>query len=629
VELRVREQALDIWRAAVAYSFRSGTWQWGGRSGSNSISDAEQLLCILYPATNISELRLDEMDRTAGDVLDSLKQLGSQFDVLRTLVAVLREYLERYLDGDGLPEFTAGGYLEPRTGHPDATTTAEQASLDIVDAFSMSITLCLSTLGFTQTLRSHVTSRRLLDDLDHVDKLTSERLTAAMVGLLRSFSVNVFSATSAEGQVLCNTVNQTREPDRVIADRLARALKEIRGSLKEELAIGSGQVGDELEDQDALFECGWSWGIIKDAPEIEGLKVAGQRPGVAEDRPYLYFTGVALDGIEDLFSERTRMLGLLDEQQQRLAGALQLRWDLCMKFWETVATFGPGRWPIEDIPWRTTDDTEADHFSLLVCSILIHQVHFRGTRTARTARLGQVLEELANRGRITRRPVRGEDPATAVHSPGTRLPLVGSELLGPMQQWTISSYSSLLLKRTIQLVGLAATTEDREQLTSLADRLWEHLLRRRLTAGGREGLWDQPGAVLPSVTVRHQEPSWYHTQRIAECLVAATHVLDRPLPVSPSLRSLASDYLTEAEHLFDNELLSGTWSSSGQPAGTANGAVGHRQTRQAQSIAARLERARGLQNHRPGTAVVLAQQVLAELDELAKARSRSLTEGLL
>ena len=31
--------------------------------------------------------------------------------------------------------------------------------------------------------------------------------------------------------------------------------------------------------------------------------------------------------------------------------------------------FGEERWPLEDIPWRTTDDVESDYFSLLVTAI--------------------------------------------------------------------------------------------------------------------------------------------------------------------------------------------------------------------------------------------------------------------
>ena len=99
----------------------------------------------------------------------------------------------------------------------------------------------------------------------------------------------------------------------------------------------------------------------------------GKQPtGVAEARPYLYFTVAALDGIQDLFSEQTRLRGLLDVEQQRLSRALQLRWDVTRQFWAKIATFGGGdRWPIEDLPWTTTDGSESDYYSLLLTSIVI------------------------------------------------------------------------------------------------------------------------------------------------------------------------------------------------------------------------------------------------------------------
>ena len=132
-------------------------------------------------------------------------------------------------------------------------------------------------------------------------------------------------------------------------------------------------MADELENQGRLFECGWSWGIVDGAPEVNSASDVGAQPaGVAEARPYLYFTVGALDGIQDLFSERTRLLGLLNEEQQRLARALQLRSDLTRRFWTKIATFGRGgRWPLEDLPWRTTDGGESDYYSVLLTSIVI------------------------------------------------------------------------------------------------------------------------------------------------------------------------------------------------------------------------------------------------------------------
>jgi hypothetical protein len=103
-------------------------------------------------------------------------------------------------------------------------------------------------------------------------------------------------------------------------------------------------VAGGLENRGRLFECGWSWGVVDGAPEVPHASDIGAQPtGVAEARPYLYFTGVALDGIQDLFNERTRILGLLDEEQRRLAQSLQLGWDLTLQFWAKIATFGPGQ----------------------------------------------------------------------------------------------------------------------------------------------------------------------------------------------------------------------------------------------------------------------------------------------
>ncbi len=173
---------------------------------------------------------------------------------------------------------------------------------------------------------------------------------------------------------------------------------------------------------------------------------------MAEARPYLYCTVVALDGIQDLFSDRTRILGLLNEEQQRLARALQLRWDLTRRFWAKVATFGGERWPLEDLPWMTTDGRESDYYSVLLTSILIEGA---GSDRIDVERVGRVLEELSNRGRITRRPM-ADDPAIALHMPGMRLRLMGSEKVaeGPRLAWTVSSYTLLVLKRLLRVAEL-------------------------------------------------------------------------------------------------------------------------------------------------------------------------------
>src|SRR5439155_11833866 len=126
-------------------------------------------------------------------------------------------------------------------------------------------------------------------------------------------------------------------------------MQSVRASLRDAV-VGIDQ--DQLNiGENLLFECGWSWGVVRDAPTVDTTEPVGKQPeGVAVAEPYLHFTVIALDGIVDLFSDRTRVLGLLNPEQQRLAQALQLRWDISVNYWSQIARFGSGRWPLEDIP---------------------------------------------------------------------------------------------------------------------------------------------------------------------------------------------------------------------------------------------------------------------------------------
>src|SRR5262249_1310539 len=161
-------------------------------------------------------------------------------------------------------------------------------------------------------------------------------------------TINVFPVDSAPGRNLLRTINQEQLPERIVVERFSHQLREARAGLRDYVTVGTGQNVDL--DPSRLFECGWSGGVIEAPPQIPFVDGTLQREGHALDAPYLYFTVVALDGIADLFSSRTRLLGLLDEEQQRLARALQIRWELTQNYWAAVASFGNGQWPLEDIP---------------------------------------------------------------------------------------------------------------------------------------------------------------------------------------------------------------------------------------------------------------------------------------
>ena len=607
MRIEPRQQIIDVWRSIARTSFRQGAWRWGGREGSNSISDAEHLLCLMSPATAVGIFKLDLPDQTADDVLTALRPLGDEVGIPRMLTRILTDYLRRYSDPDGTPVFAGEGYFAAHDS--DAKPTDEQLRLDVVDSFAMSVTLSLAIIGFARVFRRSVRSDGLRRDLYELEEMASRRLTAAMIGLLRSFTVYVFDADSSEGRELIRTANQRHLPERQVAEELREALRTVRASLRDvTIGSGSGQA-EELDNPSRLFECGWSWGITDNAPRIPTQSDVGvQPPGVAEAKPYLYFTVVALDGIAELFSERTQLLGLLDEEQQRLARSLQLRWTLTQSYWSTISTFGQGRWPLEDIPWRTTDSVESDYFSLLVTSIVVQALVSRRATDTDLNRVSGVLEELASRSRITRRPFQEEDRNTRLHVPGLGVTLGGSETVGPLLSWRIADFSPVLLKRTLSIADLLRDPELRGRTVELADEVWAHLLQRRLSADSRLNLWDEPANLFSTVGERHEQPSWYYTKRVVDCLVTAARVITTPPLRSERVESFATDLLSEAGHLFDQELLN-TPSAAGPVIQT-----------KLHQIRALLDRAEVLRRSRPGTSVALAVGVLRELDQLAAAR---------
>jgi hypothetical protein len=611
MRVQPRQQLLEIWQAVVDHSFRDGRWQWGGRDGRNSISDAEQLLCILGPATSIRPFVLDSPDQVNDDVLDAMRSLGGRLDIPLTLLKAVEEYLATYTDPSGTPIFSAEHYF--RSSDPDSDKLdPEQLAQPVVDSFAISLNLSLAVIGFARQFRSSLKRRSSRADIDRLEAMASKRLTAAMIGLLRSFTVDIFDVDSREGRALCRTVNQRGLSTRRIVPLIQESLQEIRASLRD-VTMGSGAgLAEDLDHPDRLFECGWSWGIVRDAPAVNTKEEVGeQAPGLAEPAPYIYFTTMALDAIEALVSSRTRQLGLLNEEQLRLAQGLQLRWDLTQSYWSTVAVtnIGGARWPLEDIPWQRITEKESEYFSLHVSSIVVQDLVRKRARDADLDRVGMVLEELANRSRITRR-VFGGDEAYQVHAPGFPINLGGSEAIGgPGLTWFLSDFAPLLLKRTISLAGLLGDPTLRGRMLALADQIWTHLDSRRLPGERRRGLWDQPSSVFENYDVNYQAPSWYHTKRVVDCLVTAAQVIAEPPLRSTQLAELAGNLLSEADHLYDQELLQGS----------PNG--GQAMRTELQELQARLKRARSIRDERPGTAAALASDVLLRLDRFAAARS--------
>ncbi|MFD6326756.1 SCO2524 family protein [Streptomyces sp. NPDC058442] len=612
MQIKPRQHLLDIWRAAARHSFEDGKPVWGDTEGLSSVADAERLLCLLYPATEVPAFRLDQPDTTERDVLGALERIGSRLEIPPNLITALAQFMRTHTGPDDSPTFSGGHYF--RTDDPQRELTHEQSQLGVVDSYSMSVTLCLATLGFLKVYENSTTRPEMRRAVGELREATRSRLTAAMISLLRSFTVNVFDAESEQGRRLIQVIGQGGQSDRAVLQQFSRRFRPLRATIIESLSRGI-QVDESIRDESQLFECGWAWSVVKDAPTITDLSVQapGQPDGIADRLPYVYFTVVALDGIQDLFSERTLTLGLLDADQQKLAEALRLRWELSQQYWSAIARFGAGRWPLEDLPWQTTGlRLESEYFSLTVAAILVHDLVRRKATDDDLTRTVSVMERLADRGRVTSRMSRN-DPAVGLHHPGVTMPLAGSERSGGPLQWRMTDFSAQLLKRIIQLAELSRNVDAQDRLLRLGEQAFEHLWNRRIEEGEGAGLWDNARAVFPDPRVGRRL-SWSITERVTECLVAARNLYEQQPIRSPELAQLARELLSEATHLFGREQLE------------ASTIVDGSRGRAMRSIESRLDRARSLVDDRPATAFALALPVLQELDTLAQARGAAAQE---
>jgi hypothetical protein len=607
VRINPRQHVLEAWRALAQVTVEGHSWSWGGRHAPNSISDARQLLCLLRPAAELPGFRLGEPDRLDDDVLVALGPMGNAPYIPRLLLEALAAYLDRYSREDGTPAFTAGPHLS--CVEPGDPIKAEQAEYDLTESFSVSITLCVTAKWFLAEYARSIVGSELRQRVERVHQGIDRRLTAAMVGLLRSFVVAVPDPDSAAEDRLLALAGQGRAAGRTLLRDLNREFQLIGDKLAE-LTLGLSPESGQglLSDPERVFECGWTWGVAHGAgPVVPFLDEVPQDGGIAEPRPLLHFTVGALEALTVLLSDRTFRLGLLDSRQLMLREALNLRWGLTVRYWSALATFGV-RWPVEDVPWETSEGHSSPYYSALVMSIVaLEQAANGGVRDGGSdfaARCESVLAELAQRGLVTRR-ARADDPGLALHSPGVAMPLPGSERLGPPLVWVHDRYPITLARTALRFAGLPSAVRVRPQLTDLAERIIAHLLARRDQSGG---LWDSPGGVFPGLAAPAAEPDWDFTEDALEVFVAAARLITTPLPFDLELAQRAGRTVTEAWHALAQEQL------------TTPITGGSQVQRLLHALELRLNRAESLLAARPATAAALADRVLLELDELASAR---------
>jgi hypothetical protein len=613
--MQPRQQLLDIWKAQVAYSWRPAEdgsrrreWHWGGRNPSDAVGDAQQLLCLLYPAQELPDLRYADPDATSDAVLEALSGLGDAVEVPIRIMRLIRDYMEKHVDAEGVPVYSGGANMH----RVDKTQKAlpEQRAIDVTEGFALSIPLSLTALTFLSDFAPTVDRMGradLVEELKHVHTAVHRRLLGAITGLLRSFAVSTFDADDDFGRQLIALINVDGQPDRKIVRRFRDEAEEIIATLRT-ITVGSGGTAG-VEAPTKLFEIGWSWSVVEKAPDIPDVTdTSTQRVGRAEDAPYLYFTVVALEAIATLFSDRVMRRNLLTEEERRLAQSLQIRLDVTRRYWAMVASFGGGsKWPLEDVPWRTTDGLEYDYYSLLVCAVATETFGSQRGGDDDLIRLSNVLVELANRGRITRRPLVG-DRAVDMHFPGVRAELAGIEKLdGPPMIWNMVDFAPLLLKRIYDAAGLLVTIEARAQLLQVADLVWDHLARRRIRDGLASRLWDQPQQVFTELPNFFSDPSWHFTIRVVEAMVLAAQFAGSQPARSRNLEELAHELLVEAEHIYDQELLRGS------------GNAGPALAQEIRSVGLTIRHAKEVVDERPATAFSLGVKALIDLDRLIAA----------
>lgn len=541
---------LQRWGRWSAPSDGAERFRWGDTNSPNSIVDAERLVTLLLPVTQLPRHSLDEPTKLTEDqviLFDPSLRSGSK--LVQRLIDELFEFYQRY-ERDGELDFSAGSYLESPSGEP------VPENVEVLDSYTMSVTLCVFTLLLVASWKTVEGAEDIKwERLEDLKGKACVRLTAAMRGMLASFSV-----TTAD--------NKYAPPD------WEETLEDVVAGIN----LLDSRIGNVLPDRQ-FFECGWSWGplhphdrILTGADAADTGRLVSHDGIYAQPAPYLYFSVNAIDGIADLFSEDVRRQNILNDEQSALANTLRRCWELTHRYWSTCAfsSVDDDRWLVEDLPWRTTDHERSDYSSLMVAGVAIQSAgSVFSENVAAVPRLASVLNELAQRSRITRRsvPVRRDgrsfpDPALALHYPGgTRLRLLrrGDQADDPSAgySWLVYDVAPQLLKRAARLLRVARRSEERKQLRTLIQAVWSHLAKRTV-AGPKMIMWDDPLRVFPELAAdlgREDEEedtlprgSWYITERVMEALVACAVASDvRPTP-SQSTVSVATDLLAEADY---------------------------------------------------------------------------------
>jgi hypothetical protein len=615
--LSAREQLYEIlthWTLDAA-STDAAEPKWGddvfGHDERNIIADAEMMLCFLAPTFQLDSFSLAKINDVADGGLQRALENFSKRDVGGVTSrgtypvpgSAVKNYIsERIRSFVTVPlesAFAPGAYV---TGAEDGGDTVVP-NLKVVDAYTLTVSVCVQAMYLLTSWIDHeehsespeAAGPAKMSRASFVETrgLCSERLTIALLGLVRSFAVKSYDKdVGADAPGGWGSSREWERKNRRAwpgegfgwsSDVLATVRRRL-GARPEYKAL--------LRGDDIPFACGFSWGPISDSfwGDDQMPDAATEYPTFADgeteawavDAPYLYFTITAIEGVADLLATKIRSANILNRDQSYLAAQLGFLVENTTLYWRALA-FAPRMrskrsedsegWYLERLPWRTSDADRDDYYSLYVIGLILG-AREQLLNAAELGRIIMLLEELAQRGRITREPyifgdANAADAALQMHYPGKPLTLDYATGIDGLQQyvWTVDDFAPKLLK----LAGIAAQRADdpglRRRALRLADEVWEKNLKHRRFAKHVRGgsVWDIPlksYTVMPELWDGHdpgddaelvdaevdgagleERYSWHMTQRVAEALVAVTRGQERSTTSGEQMRVMTEEIL--------------------------------------------------------------------------------------
>jgi len=573
--LNAQGELFAIWRRWSAATRGAGSeTRWGDDANeSNSIIDAETLTCLLLPSAQLSRFNLSSWETATADAVASLSDSFEEVlpserllndPVTKHILTMLEQFFDKNMK-DGVPSFRVGSYAGTPEESPSAELLERASNLEVTDSYAFSISVCLYTLMLIQGWENQAETTgedEIVEQWSRIKDKTNTRLTYALSGLLSSFCVNVMSVDSWKRNTRYKWPKENEDMER------------IRDGLN---ALGA-TIG-----LNNAFNVGWSWAPVPEKKRLmTGLElqnndlpspIGQSQIPPAQAAPYFYFTVSALDSIAGLNERKVQAANVLNPTQLVLSSRLIQYWHITIDYWTNLAFTEDEkneRWAIEDIPWTAADHETTEYWSLYMLGIITrgdaqagHKLGGRGVE-----RLIPLVEDLASRARITRRPEppTSDEALRRLHSPGHVVEMFDADNKKVLTR-PVYDFAPRLLKLCGRLLALTTEEDSRERILKLANQIWLHLSKRRIEPTiveernssswdtlarvyeGFDDTRDLSHAPAPSADTQVRVASWYITERVTEALVAVAESNLTASPPTANADQLVQELASELEYL--------------------------------------------------------------------------------